>query len=86
MTLGKITIIIYNMKEQICENCKYFNGGCQNSKLTRREKTLRRSKNKCEYWKEDTQELEGGKSLKASLLDIAIQLENLIFSLEDDEE
>ena len=75
-----------NMEEQICQKCRYYNGSCQNRKLTRREKSLRKNKNQCEYWKEDSQKFEGGKTLKASLLDIAIQLEKIAFALTDEDE
>ena len=72
------------MEEQICKSCKYYNGQCQNFYLSRREKTKRRNGKECEYWKARKTQTEEG--LKAKLLNLAVELENIIFSLKDDEE
>ena len=72
-----------NMEELICTNCKHFNGQCQNFYLSRVGKTKRKNANECEYWEERSAQSEEG--LKAKLLDIASQLEEIAFSLRDSE-
>lgn len=83
MTIGKITIIINIMKEPICKTCKYFNGQCQNYNLTRAGKKKRKNGLPCEFW-EAPPEVDL-KELKAKLLDIAIQLEKVAYSLNGEE-
>lgn len=74
------------MEKQVCEKCKYFNGICENRNLTRVGKKKRRNGYPCEYWEERTkQPEENDKTLKAKLLDIAIQLETIAFALKDEE-
>ncbi|MDE6059585.1 MAG: hypothetical protein K2G44_06075 [Clostridia bacterium] len=75
------------MEEQICKNCKFFNGRCQNFYLSRVAKTKRKNENNCEYWEERIVQFEeGGKRLKETLLEIAFQLEKIAHTLKDDEE
>lgn len=68
------------LEEAICKSCKYFyDGECRNYYLTRAAKKKRLNGSECEYWEEEKI------SLKRSLLDIAIQLEKIAYSLKDDE-
>ncbi len=74
------------MEKPNCKNCKYFDGQCQNFNLTRGAKTKRMNGFACEYWEERNQQTEEETaSLKRTLLDIAIQLEKIAYSLQDDE-
>lgn len=67
-----------------CEKCKYYDGQCQNYNLTRGAKTKRLNGCECEYWEEKKQTEAAQKSTKQILLDMAVQLEKIAYSLNDD--
>ena len=74
------------MEQQICEKCIYFNWVCENRNLTRVGKKKRKNGYPCDYWEERVEQPEKSeKTLKAKLMDIAIQLENIAFSLKDED-
>lgn len=71
-------------EEQICKSCKYFDGKCKNYFLSRPAKTKRLNGSECEYWEEREVLSEEMKALKRELLEIAIRLENIVFSIKDE--
>lgn len=72
--------------KKICDDCKYFDGQCQNFNLTRAAKTKRFNGFECEFWEECKKQTEGTKSVKQTLLDMAVQLEKIAYALKDKEE
>lgn len=86
MTVRETRSIIGDMEGSNCNNCKYFNKRCQNFHLTSVAKTKRAKGAPCEYWEEKmVQAKKGEKNLKAKLLDLAIELEKIAYSLSDKE-
>lgn len=74
------------MMENInCKKCKYFDGQCQNFNLTRAAKARRLNGIECEYWQEKDQSEAVQKSTRQMLLDMAIQLEKIAYSLNDEQ-
>lgn len=71
------------MENSNCKNCKYYDGRCQNYRLTRVSKIKRLNGAECEYWKEKI--LTTQNSTRQGLLDIAVQLEKIAYSLKDGE-
>lgn len=72
------------MENSNCGNCKYYDGRCENYRLTRTEKVKRLNGMECEYWKEKLQTPQN--PTRQALLDIAVELEKIAYSLKDDEE
>ena len=73
------------LEQSNCKNCKYFDGQCQNYALTRGAKKKRAGGEPCEYWEKRSEQAKGEKSLRRILLDMAIELEKIAYSLQDDE-